>query len=142
MIRYPVGDIGEWVDYSKMLFRVLGRDKNEVRVGVVSIETNLLRSMIEENLSDADRGSFQGAQLHLEREELRDQLIFKVACNPADSKVAAAALENGLHRLKPWFKDHVGQGLIHPLQVQWVDLDGLDISSRTGKTPLVVDKRQ
>ncbi|KAF9889908.1 hypothetical protein FE257_006780 [Aspergillus nanangensis] len=141
IIRYPVGDIGEWVDHAKNLFRVLGRDQKEVRVGVVSIEAHQLRSMIEQTLSDADRASFHGAQIRLERKELRDQMIFRVACAPADPEKVNLELAEALNRLKPWFKDHVAAGFLHPLVVEWVDMDGLETAVTTGKTLLIVDKR-
>jgi phenylacetate-CoA ligase len=138
VIRYPVGDVAEWVDYSDKRFRLLGRADEGARVGPVTVYLEDVHGLVRACVPGA---AVTGLQLVLRRRDAKDELVVRVACNPDDPAASAAKLSRGLDELRPMFADHVRLGAINPLVVEWVDGAGLRTNPRTGKLLPLVDER-
>ena len=132
VIRYPVGDLAEWVDPDAGTFRLLGRSDEGARVGPVTVYLDDLRTIVEQAI-----GPVSGLQVVLRRLEAKDQLVLRVVA-PAVSRDAVAAR---LDEVRPMFADHVRRGLIQPLAVESVPAAELATNLRTGKLIRLVDER-
>ncbi|WP_232247381.1 phenylacetate--CoA ligase family protein [Kitasatospora azatica] len=143
VIRYPVGDLAEWVDFPNRRFRLLGRSEEGARVGPVTVYLEDLRALV----AGADaQGRVGGVQVVLRHRDGLDQLVLRLAdtAPPATIEGRAAVeatLGEQLAATRPMFADHVARALIHPLAVEWVGPDGLSINPRTGKAVRLLDER-
>ncbi|KAL5326861.1 hypothetical protein ACEPPN_004550 [Leptodophora sp. 'Broadleaf-Isolate-01'] len=139
VIRYPSGDLAEWVDYENGIFRVLGRDTIGVRIGPVSIDTKHLRQIVTSSLGKSgDLGAFQAV---ISRANMRDVLTLRVGHRPTDEEVTRGAISKALNDARPMFLDHVERGLIAPLEIEFLAVEDFKISPTTGKLAELVDER-
>jgi phenylacetate-CoA ligase len=140
ILRYPVGDRAEWLDYESGLFRLNGRHDEGVRLGPVSIYTEDVRQAISELTATE---SVVGMQLVAERAENRDGLVVRLVATPdfTATEAAAAELVATLDRIRPMIPEHVAAGMINPVTVVWKRYDELEVNPRTGKLRTVVDNR-
>lgn len=134
MIRYPVGDLAEWVSFEEGTFRLLGRSDEGARCGPVTLHLDYLRSVVATEVQ-----SFSGFQVVLRRVDAKDQLVLRVASTRPDREQLYWAISAGVDRISPRFADHVRRGVINPLAVEWVD--ELQSNPRTGKTIRLIDER-
>jgi phenylacetate-CoA ligase len=138
VIRYPVGDLAEWVDVAGHRFRLLGRAGEGARVGPVTVYLDDVHGLVESVL---DGSPTAGLQLVLRRREAKDELVLRIAAEPSDPDAFGKELAEGLDRARPMFAEHVRDGLIQPLVVEWVTAAGLASNGRTGKLIPLVDER-
>lgn len=138
VIRYPVGDMAEWVDVADRRFRLLGRADEGARVGPVTVYLDDVRGLVESVLDGCPTA---GVQLLLRRRDAKDELVVRVAAEPADAEVRSKALVTGLETIRPMFAEHVRAGMIQPLVVEWVAAGALDFNPRTGKLIPLLDVR-
>ena len=138
VIRYPCGDRAEWVDQTKGLFRVLGRHNESARIGPVSLDVSHVHDIIDQALPSAH---IAGVQLVLTRVNSLDSLTIRIGYHPPDLVKATEAIVATLKDQRPMFQQHVDLKLICPLQVEFVDANGLTLNARTGKLMGVVDQR-
>ncbi|MEZ0091858.1 phenylacetate--CoA ligase family protein [Streptacidiphilus sp. EB129] len=143
VIRYPAGDVAEWVDFPRRRFRLLGRSEEGARVGPVTVYLEDLRAVVERADQQRQVGDLQVVLRH---REAKDELVLRLAGSAAQADPAALrTLERGiaaqLDAARPVFPDHVRLGLIHPLAVEWVGPDGLTVNPRTGKLVRLIDER-
>ncbi|MFJ3234029.1 phenylacetate--CoA ligase family protein [Streptomyces sp. NPDC086787] len=145
IVRYPVGDLAEWVDFPARRFRLLGRSAEGARVGPVTVYLEDLRSVV----AQADDGRRIGdLQVVLRHRDERDELVLRLAqavtaseASQDDRDRLGERIAGRLDELRPMFADHVRRGLVHPLAVEWADADGLTVNPRTGKLVRLVDER-
>lgn len=130
MIRYPVGDLAEWVDVEDGIFRLLGRADEGARVGPVTLHLDHLRAAV-----DRAGITHNGVQVVIRRIDARDQLVLRIA-GPAQD---VAAVRAEVNVISPRFELQVGRGVVAPLAVEWVP--ALEVSPRTGKTVRLLDER-
>ncbi|MFJ5991129.1 phenylacetate--CoA ligase family protein [Lentzea sp. NPDC092896] len=130
MIRYPVGDLAEWVDVEDGIFRLLGRADEGARVGPVTLHLDHLRAAV-------DRAGVvhNGVQVVIRRVDARDQLVLRIAGEPQDFE----AVRDEVHVISPRFELQAGRGTVAPLAVEWVA--ALEVNPRSGKTVRLVDER-
>lgn len=140
IVRYPVGDRAEWVDYEAGLYRLMGRDAEGVRIGPVSLFTEDVRSVVS-SLDAAD--AIIGMQLVAYRADGVDGLRIRLAARPGftDTEATARELVDKLSKARPMIPQHLAIGMIHPVTVEWMRYNELEINSRSGKLRLVVDER-
>lgn len=140
VLRYPVGDRAEWVDYERGLFRLQGRHAEGVRVGPVSLYTEDFRRIVSE--VDAD-GAIIGHQLVQRRSGGRDSLLIRLAARPdyLGTEAFAEALLAELHASRPMIRQTVAAGMIEPVTVEWRRYNELEVNSRSGKLMPVIDER-
>lgn len=114
IIRYPSGDLAEWVDYANGKFRVLGRDTPGVQLGPVVLDTTCLRAIV---LDALDMSAFQAV---ISRADLKDVLTLRVGHKPADEEGTKQRIAEELCNAEPGFKNGVENGLIVPLRVEFL----------------------
>lgn len=59
VIRNPVGDIAQWVDYRRGRFEFLGRETAVVRIHGCSVDISAIEMTVTETLGDGFVGHFQ-----------------------------------------------------------------------------------
>ncbi|QMU77990.1 phenylacetate--CoA ligase family protein [Streptacidiphilus sp. PB12-B1b] len=142
VIRYPAGDIAEWVDVPKRRFRLLGRSEEGARVGPVTVYLEDLRAVVER--ADEQR-SVVDLQVVLRRRDARDELVLRLAApsaaEPAELRRLEGEIARQLDAARPIFPEHVQAGMIQPLAVEWVAPDALAVNPRTGKLIRLIDER-
>ena len=138
VIRYPMGDMAEWMDYSLRKFRLCGRGMVAVRLGPTSYELTILKTVVSNVM---EKGSYNGFQTIIKRKHGLDQMVFRIASQPKDPERLARLLEEELGRIKTDWAQEVRDGFYGPLAVEWVSVQGLIIQSRTGKLREIVDLR-
>ncbi|SDM84968.1 phenylacetate--CoA ligase family protein [Allokutzneria albata] len=138
VLRYPVGDRAEWVDFEARTFRLLGRSGEGARVGPVTL---YLDDLLEIVRHAAGGQGITGGQVVLRRHEAKDQLVLRLAGDVTDTAALSKAIAARLDETRPMFADHVARGLIQPLAVEWVGTAGLTTNPRTGKLVRLIDER-
>ncbi|GAA3635878.1 hypothetical protein GCM10022267_23090 [Lentzea roselyniae] len=130
MIRYPVGDLAEWVDREDGIFRLLGRADEGARIGPVTLHLDHLRAAV-------DRAGVvhNGVQVVIRRVDARDQLVLRIAGEVQDFEAVRAQV----HVISPRFELQAGRGTVAPLEVEWVG--ALEVNPRSGKTLRLIDER-
>jgi phenylacetate-CoA ligase len=138
IIRYPVGDLAEWVDADCRGFRLVGRTAEGARVETVSIPTESLRAA----LAAADPGrDMSGMQLVQRRWDGKDGLLLRLATAGEPPEGLSERLVQAVYAAKPLYPQSVAEGAVHPLAVEWVRPSELVLHPRTGKVLPVVDER-
>ncbi|MFI6844372.1 phenylacetate--CoA ligase family protein [Kitasatospora sp. NPDC050467] len=138
VIRYPVGDLAEWVDFPRRRLRLLGRSEEGARVGVVTVYLEDLRALLA---ATGGHGPIVGHQVVLRHRAERDELVLRLAAPGGGNPDLEGELTTRLGETRPMFADHVRKGLIHPLAFEWVAPDGLAVNPRTGKLVRLLDER-
>ncbi|WP_329791527.1 phenylacetate--CoA ligase family protein [Lentzea sp. DG1S-22] len=130
MIRYPVGDLAEWVDVEDGTFRLLGRADEGARIGPVTVHLDHLRAAV-------DRAGIvhNGVQVVIRRAEARDQLVLRIAGEVQDVE----AVREEVNVLSPRLELQISYGTVAPLAVEWVP--ALEVNPRSGKTVRLIDQR-
>lgn len=138
VLRYPVGDRGEWVDApgpGDRKFRILGRSEEGARVGPVTIYYEDVRRLLDTFGPGVAGSRFQ---LVVDRESSLDTLTVRVAARdpaPGDS------LAEAFHRERPMYLELARAGKIGALRVDWIAPEALATNARTGKLVHVLDRR-
>lgn len=140
ILRYPAGDLAEWVDYDRRRFRILGRSEEGARIGPVTLYIEDLRTLV----TTVDQGQVVvGMQLVLRHSSGKDQLVLRLATSERGSHEAfGAQIAKQLDETRPMFRDHVKNGQIHPLAIDWVEQADLVVNARTGKMVRLIDERR
>ena len=138
ILRYPVGDLAEWVDDECRAFRLVGRTHEGARVAnvampYVDVHAALLRA-------DTD-GVMAGMQMVERRWAGHDGLVLRLAARTTPSAELTSRMIEAALACRPLYRDQAEAGHIHPLQVEWVRPGELVTHARTGKLVQVVDER-
>jgi phenylacetate-CoA ligase len=145
IIRYPVGDRACWAEAASgantdRKFVILGRSEEAARVGPVSVYYEDMRAFL---VALSLRLQIIGFQLLIKHHDKKDELTVRLAIpDPAHGNSelnAKIATEFGLQRTM--FAEAVRDNKIHPLSIEWIEPDQLEINSRTGKLRRVIDQR-
>ena len=146
IIRYPVGDRGEWIDAPgtpARRFRLLGRTEEGARIGPMSLYVDDVRQALNELEQSATPLGVKNFQMLVEHYDQRDACCLRIAVDqPAlrTEQNRQQVLEQ-VYAARPMFRDLVAQQLVHELQVEWVSLADLHSNARTGKLLRVLDRR-
>lgn len=143
IVRYPVGDRGEWLDPAgteARRFRLLGRSEEGARIGPVSVYIEDIQKVLES--LDLPQ-TVIGFQLVAEHFDQKDRGVLRLAvANPQSvPETASQAVRMSLYKQRSLYPDLVEQNSLHPFLVEWVFLADLVTNSRTGKLLRVVDRR-
>jgi phenylacetate-CoA ligase len=95
IIRYPMGDMAEWADYSRRKFRLVGREAVGVRMGPHSYDIRERRSVVSNALKV---GTLNGFQVLLRRSHLKDEMVFRIASRPDSPDDRVKALREEMDR--------------------------------------------
>lgn len=137
VLRYPVGDVAEWVDFARRRLRLLGRSEEGARVGPVTLYLEDPRSIVN---SVDERDGVSAMQVVLRHSDHRDELVLRLAGRVDDPESLAKLVAAKLDEARPMFAEHVRAGLVHPLAVEWADAADL-VNPRTGKLVRLLDRR-
>ncbi|WP_324787468.1 phenylacetate--CoA ligase family protein [Streptomyces sp. H51] len=138
VIRYPVGDVAEWVDQEDGRFRLLGRSETGARLGPMTVYLEDLRAVVDEVSGGRPISGMQAVQ---RRRDAKDELVLRIAGEIEDPERFAALVVARFDELRPAFGEHVGAGMIHPLTVEHVPLAKLAVNPRSGKLVRLLDQR-
>lgn len=145
IIRYPVGDYGEWLEDIKSSkesrkFRLLGRSEAGARVGPATVYPTDITSILEIHSEHSGVSNFQ---LQITREKSLDKLniVLVVREKPANSELLAQAIISKLLEERKLLVELIEQKKIHPISVSWVSHNEIKANPRTGKCMRVVDER-
>ncbi|MCJ1224606.1 hypothetical protein MMC12_001251 [Toensbergia leucococca] len=138
VIRYPMGDVAEWIDYDSRTFRLWGRGNVGVRVGPNSYDMTNLRTVVTNVLkSDA----IHGFQVVLRRANSKDEMVFRIASHPQNPEQMSKEVKEEMDKVNQEWAEEVRDGFINPLVIEWVSVHDLLYNARSGKLREVVDLR-
>ena len=138
IIRYPMGDVAEWIDYESRKFRLCGRGGVGVRLGPASYDMASLKEIVSSSLRDEQCSGFQ---VLLRRANEKDEMVFRIACQPQDPEQASRSVQEEMDRIHEEFAKEVADGFVNPLVVEWVSVQDLHYNARSGKLKEIVDLR-
>lgn len=138
VIRYPMGDVAEWVDYDSRKFRLCGRGAVGVRVGLISYDMSSLKEIIASSLRDE---KVNGFQVLLRRARGMDEMVFRIACQPEDRGQSSRRVQEEMDRVHEQLAKQVAGDFTNPLVIEWVSVQDLHCNARTGKLKEIVDQR-
>ncbi|MEV8631570.1 hypothetical protein AB0395_07915 [Streptosporangium sp. NPDC051023] len=138
IIRYPVGDLAEWIDTECRRFRLVGRATEGARLAMVTMRTEDIRAVIIS--SDQDR-VVSGMQLVQRRRDGKDGLVLRLASAGEPPAGLTQQFIDAVHAARPMYPEYAAQGFIRPLAVEWVRPSELVTNPRTGKLVQMVDER-
>ena len=138
VIRYPMGDVAEWTDYESRKFRLCGRGAVGVRLGPASYDMRSLKEIVTTSLKDEQCNGFQ---VLLRRGNEKDEMVFRIACQPQDPEQSSRIIQEEMHRIHEEFAKEVAEGFVNPLVIEWVSVQDLHYNTRSGKLKEIVDLR-
>ncbi len=142
IIRYPAGDLAMWVESAETpdrKFKLQGRSDEAARLGTISVYFEDTRTMAMNTLKEFSGIQFQMLLNHFDH---KDQLTLKLAGHGLtnDSFIINRLIES-FKKEKPVYIDTLKKNLIHPLQIEIVSMNELEVNQRTGKLKRVIDNR-
>ena len=138
IIRYPMGDVAEWIDYESRRFRLCGRGAVGVRLGPTSYDLFSLKETVTSSLTDEKCNGFQ---ILLRRVNGKDEMVFRIACQPQDREQSSRRIQEEMDRRHGIFAQEVAEGFVNPLVIEWVSVQSLHYNARSGKLKEIVDLR-
>ena len=138
VIRYPMGDAAEWVDYSARKFRLCGRGAVGVRVGPTSYDMASLKEIVSTSLKDE---KVNGFQVLLRRAKGMDEMVFRIACQPQNPEQSSRGVQEEMGTIHEEWAKEVAEGFVNPLVIEWVSVQDLHYNARSGKLKEIVDLR-
>ena len=138
VIRYPMGDVAEWIDYETRKFRLCGRGAVGVKLGPASYDMDSLKDIVTSSLQDEECCGFQ---VLLRRANEKDEMVFRIACQPQEPEQSFQIIQEEMHRTHEEFAKEVAEGFVNPLVIEWVSVQDLHYNARSGKLKEIVDLR-
>ena len=138
IIRYPMGDAAEWIDYSSGRFRLCGRGAVGVRVGPASYDMESLKEIVSSALENE---KVNGFQVLLKRAKGMDEMVFRIACQPRNPEKSSREVQKEMDRVHEEWAKEVAEDFVNPLIIEWVSVQDLHYNSRSGKLREIVDLR-
>ncbi|MFC2131439.1 phenylacetate--CoA ligase family protein [Bacteroidota bacterium] len=143
VIRYPIGDMGVWKEplgSKNRKFEIKGRSEECARFGPVSLYFEDIRKILGNYIHDLKISNYQ---MIIDHTEGKDKLTIKIAsetdtekCKKYDSEII-----NTIETQRALIKEEKEAGKIHPIEISWVDSEGIQINPRTGKLKRIIDNR-
>lgn len=146
IIRYPVGDMGQWVDAPGTAYRrfqVLGRSDSGARIGPMTLYVDDVAQLVSHINRDATLPEISNFQILVQHFEHKDRCCLRFATAlPQDmSPQAYRHITDILYQQRPMFLELLKADLIHTPAIEWVSSADLSINPRTGKLLRVIDQR-
>ncbi len=143
IIRYPVGDNGVWVEEkacSHRKYKILGRSEEGARIGPVTFYNEDFQHILKQFEKEI---SVSNSQMVIEHFEHKDCLTLRIAVHEMPKNIEALnnAIIQTLYKERHMFEEEIGKGKIHPIKIEWLNSEQLEINKRTGKLIQIIDKR-
>jgi len=143
ILRYPVGDRAVWIEpvgSKNRKFKILGRSEEGARVGTVTVDFEEVRLFLQQMLVSHPGFQFQ---MLLSHSAQKDQLELRISLlDQQNSEDFKKEIIREFHRQKPSFADAEKKGLVHPLKINFCDLQEFEKNARTGKLKRIIDSRK
>ena len=143
IIRYPVGDNGVWIEEKgnpHRKYKILGRSEEGARIGPVTFYVEDFQHILKQF-----EGEFaaSNSQMVIEHFEHKDCLTLRIAVHEKPNNIESLnkAIIKMLYRERHMFEEEIGKGKIHPIKIEWLISEQLEINKRTGKLIQIFDKR-
>lgn len=140
MLRYPVGDHAEWVDYERGLFRIHGRANMDLKIGSALLDLPLLRHLMEKAVGSDAIDNFQTI---VRRDGSVQVLVFRIAVKkqPGSAERISQFFDTALSQVIPSWSVTRQQGHVGPIQVEFCELEDLVVTTTSGKLKNFIDER-
>ena len=138
MIRYPSGDMGEYVEpegVADRKFKILGRSNVAARAGYVSLYPRDVGEILD--MCGIEYYSYQIIVTH----NVRDKFTFKIAAKEENEKNTEKFLEK-LYQERSLIQDALNDGTLDVPEVEWCKASDLEYNERTGKLKIIIDMRK
>ncbi|MBQ4092156.1 MAG: hypothetical protein IJC82_02430 [Firmicutes bacterium] len=138
LIRYPAGDLGEYVEpegVADRKFKILGRNNMAARAGYVSLYPQDIGAVLKK--CGIDYYAYQIISVH----NLKDGFIFRIA-TPDHAEHNTELFLEKLYEERPLIVDAMNDDTLDTPVVEWCKASDLEYNPRTGKLKIVIDKRQ
>lgn len=143
IIRYPAGDKGIWIEEAgsrNRKFKILGRSEEGARIGVVTMYVDNFLHILHQLRPVFHAANFQMVIDHIGK---LDKLSLRIVVDdPAGVRPEweEKLLETLFHE-RPEFKEEISIKGVHPISIEWIGPDELQVNPRTGKIRRIIDKR-
>ncbi|CAF9936635.1 MAG: hypothetical protein ALECFALPRED_006906 [Alectoria fallacina] len=115
VIRYPLGDAAEWVDYRSRRFRLCGRSSVGVRVRPASYDMTSLKEIVSNSMKDEEVNGFQ---VVLRRAQGMDEIVFRIACKPENPEQSSQEVQEEMDRVHEQWAEEVAESFVNPLLIE------------------------
>ena len=136
IIRYPVGDQAKWIEVGKK-FALCGRSQEGARIGPITFNRDDLISILSISETIEKTSQFQMIVTHFDGLDcLEINIVLK-----KEEQINLKQLEEVFYDQRKMFLSSVEGGIVHPVVFNICSKDDLFKNPRTGKCPVIVDKR-
>ncbi|KAI1799592.1 hypothetical protein F4811DRAFT_568061 [Daldinia bambusicola] len=139
LIRFPVGDVAEWLDYNARIFRYCGKASTKIKIANTILDCSMLKDIIS-NVTNTDvSGRFQCV---LRVQDGRQKLVLRLAYpKPQEAGEIRHKIEKALWNTSLMWKSDRQADVILNLRLEWVGDGQLTRNRETGEILEVVDER-
>ncbi|KAJ5249262.1 AMP-dependent synthetase/ligase [Penicillium chermesinum] len=138
-VRYPIGDVGEWVNIQSGLFRLRGRSNVGLKIGTALLDKGLIRKLV---IQVVGAGVADNFQIVIRRKDSCNIVLFRIAAQaPAGTDTIPQRLEEAIVNANPSWAINRDAGQIAPIEVEWVRFEQLVFLEASGKLREVIDER-
>jgi phenylacetate-CoA ligase len=141
IIRYPVGDLGQWVDSESIQdqrkFKILGRSEEGARIGPATIYYDDISKALHIYQKDLMASGFQLLIRHFGN---LDQLVVRIASAKTDPSLASRITKT-IESDREVLTDLISKKQIHPILIEFITAEELICQPRTGKLKRIIDER-
>ncbi|KAI0117469.1 hypothetical protein F4814DRAFT_459537 [Daldinia grandis] len=139
LIRYPIGDVAEWVNYGSRIFKYCGKASTKVRIANTILDWSTLKDITSDVMKTDVSGRFQCV---LRLQDGCQKLVLRLAYpRPSEAGEFRHKIEKALWNTSSRWKGDRQEGAILCLRLEWVD-DILLCAGENGELLHVVDERQ
>lgn len=136
-IRYPIGDVAAWEDYTAGTFRLYGRESVALKISNAHLDLPLLKSLIAKHISPS--AVFQSVVRRIGGKNI---LVFRVAHEkPNNAEDIRASLEADIASVSKTWVWNKEAGQIGDLEVEYIHHDQLVVTPGSGKLKNFVEER-
>ncbi|KAI0385709.1 hypothetical protein F5Y04DRAFT_244494 [Hypomontagnella monticulosa] len=138
IIRYPIGDTAEWVDYESRTFKYHGKALLKIRLANTVLDWSLLESVVRSVIGVDISNRFQCV---LRQDDSRPKIVIRLALKEVEKPGELRhQIEKALWNASPRYKrDRLAMGILS-LRLEWFEDRPLEVDE-TGEVRRLVDER-
>jgi phenylacetate-CoA ligase len=143
IIRYPAGDKGIWIEEKgsrNRKFKILGRSEEGARIGVVSMYVDNFHNILHKMQDVFHAVNFQMVIDHIGK---LDKLTLRIVLDDpskTDPRWEEMLLQT-IYAERPELEEEVAIRGVHPVSIEWISPEQLEVNPRTGKIKRIIDNR-
>ncbi|KAI1390369.1 uncharacterized protein F4822DRAFT_401699 [Hypoxylon trugodes] len=139
IIRYPLGDVAEWVDYESQTFKYYGRESLKIELANITLDWAYVKNIVDSAVGTDVTSQFQCV---LRCHGSGEKLIIRLALEkPGNAGEVRHRIEKALWRDFSKWRYHRELGDILSIRMEWSDDGQLERDERTGALRDIVDER-